>query len=141
MVSILAMLFDPSPTQPPNELTIRNPRGSSFRREPLRTRRTFISYRQQGFENYDQPLYLFLKRFGNLIPEIKVDLLGEAELIAVSYVCFAMLDKVTEVKIEWVNSLSLHLEFDNNRRVLKMFKFPSYCKLMYEGRDSTLLSR
>jgi len=50
------------------------------------------------------------------------------------------LDKVADVKVEWVNSLSLHLEFDNVRRRLKVFRFPSFCRLMY-SQETTLLSR
>lgn len=134
------MLYDPQPAQPPGELEIRKSMGSIPRqRMRLRSSRTFTSYRQQGFDGIDQPLFIFLRKFGSLIPEPGAGLAGAPELITVSYVCFAMLDKVADVKIEWVNSLSLHLEFDNVQRVLKVFRFPSFCMLMY--RDPTFISK
>jgi len=139
-ISMLAMLYDPQPIQPPGELVIRKPEGFLPRsRRRLRFSSTINSYREQGFEAFDQPLYLFLRKFGRLIPEPLVGLEGVHELITVSYVCFAMLDKIADVKIEWVNSLCLHLEFDNVRRILKIFRFPSFCMLMY--RDVTFISK
>jgi hypothetical protein len=89
---------------------------------------------------FDQPLYNLLKKFGTVVPEMKKELMGDSELITFSYVCYAMLYKVAKVELEWVNSLSLHLEFDNVRRKLKVFRFPSFCRLMYH-QNTTLLSR
>jgi hypothetical protein len=133
------MLYDPQPAEPPGELEIRRPTGSILRQGMrLRSSRTFTSYRQQCFDGLDQPLHVFLRKFGRLIPEPKAVVAG-APLIAVSSVCFAMLDKVADIKVEWVNSLSLHLEFDNVRRVLKVFRFPSFCMLMY--RNPTFISK
>ena len=133
------MLYDPEPKQRPGQFKIRKAVGSIARpRARTRPGRTFTHYVRHGFDNFDQPLFIYFRKFGHLIPEIgtfpKVP-----ELITVSHVCFSMLDKVAEVKIEWVNSLSLHLEFDNVRRVLKIFRFPSYCLLMY--RDMTFISK
>jgi hypothetical protein len=134
------MLFDPQPAQPRGELGIRRSVGSiPHQRMRLRFGRTFTSYRQQGFDGVDQPLFIFLRKFGRLIPEPGADLAEAPELITVSYVCFAMLDKVADVRIEWVNSLSLHLEFDNVQRVLRVFRFPSFCMLMY--RYPTFISK
>ncbi len=136
-VSAVAMLYDPLPVQPPRGLEIRRSVGSIPRqRTRLRSSRTFTSYRQNGFDGFDHEVFIFLRRFGRLIPEHGVGLADATQLITVSYVCFAMLDKVADIKIEWVNSLSLHLEFDNVRRVLKIFRFPSFCMLMYRDRTS-----
>jgi hypothetical protein len=129
------MLYDPEPTQPPGQLKVRRAMGSMGRaRARAHQDHTFIHY----VEAVDQPLYIILRKFGRLIPEIGA-FPEQPELIAVSHVCFAMLDKVAEIQIEWVNSLSLHLEFDNVRRVLKIFRFPSFCMLMY--REQTSISK
>jgi len=130
------MLYDPEPIQRPGQLRVRQATGSMGpRRARTRPGRTFIRYVQEGFDGFDQPLFVYLRKFGHLIPEVgafpKVP-----ELISVSHVCFSILDKVADVKIEWVNSLSLHLEFDNVRRVLKIFRFPSFCMLMYRNQTS-----
>ena len=136
---LVAMLYDPEPIQRPGQLKVRQVIGSMPRpRARTRPGRTFIRYVQEGFDGFDQPLFVYLRKFGHLIPEIGV-IPKVNELIIVSHVCFAMLDKVADVKIEWVNSLSLHLEFDNVRRVLKIFRFPSFCVLMY--RDQTSISK
>jgi hypothetical protein len=137
---LVAMLYDPEPIPRPGQLKVRKAMGSiSHPRTRTRPGRTFIHYIQEGFDDIDQPLFIYLRKFGHLIPEIGAGLAKVPELITVSYVCFSMLDKVADVKIEWVNSLSLHLEFDNVRRVLKIFRFPSFCMLMY--RDMTFISK
>jgi len=45
------------------------------------------------------------------------------------------------LKIEWVTSLSLHLELDSGKKTLKMFQFPSLCRLMVVDKRSHILSR
>lgn len=41
----------------------------------------------------------------------------------------------------WVNTLNLHLEFDQARKTLKVFRYPSFCRLLYREVDKTLLDR
>jgi hypothetical protein len=100
---------------------------------------TFTSYQQPDHDMFDHEIIMLLRKFGHLVPEIGAEPREEPEQIAVSYVCFSTLDKVADVKIEWVNSLSQHLEFDHVRRILKVFRFPSYCILM--RREVTLISK
>jgi hypothetical protein len=100
---------------------------------------TYSSYRQLGFDDFDQPIFVFLAKFGRLIPEPARDLSGMSEMITASNICFSVLDQIAGFKIQWVNSLSLHLEFDNIKRILKIFRFPSFCMLMY--REGNLLSK
>jgi hypothetical protein len=134
------MLYDPAPAQAPGVLEIRRSRRSMPQhRLRLRPDRTFHSYKQHGFDTFDQPIIIFLRKFGHLIPETGPGLAQTSELINVSSVCFSVLAKVADVTIEWVNSLSLHLEFDNIQRVLKVFRFPSFCLLMC--REENLLSK
>lgn len=40
---------------------------------------------------------------------------------------FHILTKVAHIKIEWVEDLGQHLEFDVGNKKLKLFKYPSLC--------------
>jgi hypothetical protein len=59
----------------------------------------------------------------------------------VPYVCYQTLRNVCRVEIEWVDALGLHLEFNSTRKVLKVFRFPSFCRLMYRHKQRGLLSQ
>jgi len=52
------------------------------------------------------------------------------EMIDPNYIGFHILHRVASVKIEWVDNLSLHLEFDSHAKTLKVFRFPSLCRIM-----------
>ncbi|KAH9205991.1 hypothetical protein DL95DRAFT_241707, partial [Leptodontidium sp. 2 PMI_412] len=51
---------------------------------------------------------------------------------------FYTLHNVMKIQIEWVDCLSLHLEFDNQSKVLKLFRFPSICLLMCYSENAYL---
>jgi hypothetical protein len=46
------------------------------------------------------------------------------------------LKKVAGVHIEWVDAISLHLEFDERTLALKVFRFPSFCAMLAIPRDA-----
>ena len=115
--------------------------------QPMWTR--VIKSFDRPFDDQDQPLLRFIQRFGHdIVPRFKGDVYQEAlfttaapaDYIAVSYVCYHALSRVANVRIEWVNSLSQHLEFDRSEKSLKLFRFPSFCMLMHRKGD-TFLSR
>lgn len=136
MIGWLTMLFEPDLHPPRGQIAIQRLNdATSHRRSRTRT----ISQYTQDFGHVEQPLHILLNHFGSLVPEIKLDACRETELITVSNVCFSVLANVASVEIEWVNSLALHLEFDNVRKRLKVFRFPSLCRLLCQ--DSRLLSR
>jgi hypothetical protein len=120
------------------------------RRELKHKSKTFTDY-SQTLENKDLPLGVLLRTFGTIIPECIRDGLDHSHLgrhdvgtsIDISLVCFHTLDKVSSIKIEWVECLSLHLEFDSRTKTLKLFRFPSLCLLMYRNQKGTtsLMSR
>jgi hypothetical protein len=87
------------------------------------------------------PIHQVLKYFGELIPgskDLNHHLTPSAprlpdnfsEQLLASYLNFATLSKVADVRIEFVDMLSLHLEFDERTRTLQIFRFPSACRLM-----------
>jgi hypothetical protein len=134
------MLYDPVPRPPAKEvLAVRRPTGHRPQAEILRTR-VFKKY-SHDFDNNDSAMYILLQKFGSLIPQ-QADDLEESDLITASYVCYDGLKKYARgVTIQWVNSLSLHFEFDNQQKVLKLFRFPSYCLLMIQSTSSSPLSQ
>jgi hypothetical protein len=58
-----------------------------------------------------------------------------------SYISFHSLHQVLNVKVEWVDVLNQHLEFDHRNAVLRIFRFPSMCRLMYRDVEGTLLNQ
>lgn len=129
----------------------RNRNGRLAQKETPFATRTFESY-SQSLEHHDQPLVHLLRRFGDLIPSYKGDPrvtqgspLGPsmyAESIELSYMSFDMIKNFAKIRIEWVDCLSMHLEFDSRTKTLKVFRYPSYCRIMYAMRgESTLLSQ
>jgi hypothetical protein len=119
------------------------------RRLHCRRQETFTRY-QQSLENVDQPLHVLLQYFGKIVPTANVsrglETVGMTTnpydpWIDVSLVCFHTLHRVAHIKIEWVDSLSLHLEFDSYTKILKIFRFPSLCLIMARNRNGSVLSQ
>ncbi|KAN0114722.1 hypothetical protein V8E51_004266 [Hyaloscypha variabilis] len=86
------------------------------------------------------PLNHVFSQFGRLITgrtqqsgqvgsNLQVDVFREQ--LIVSYLKFQTLYQVAKIRIVWVDCLSLHLDFDEKSKHLKVFRFPSFCKLMY----------
>jgi hypothetical protein len=106
-------------------------------------------------DQLDQPLFHLLKRFGEIIPQcprncttpqlshdISNAMSGRYDhQIDISFVCFHAVHVVARVNIQWVDCLSLHLEFDSKSKMLKMFRFPSLCMMMYRNKGRPLLSK
>lgn len=90
------------------------------------------------------PLYHLLRHFGHLIPPIssppslqpgaggkKASLFSE--YLIHSNLSFHTLKYVAKIEIKWVDILGMHLEFDEDTNVLKLFKFPSFCHVLCPG--------
>jgi hypothetical protein len=84
---------------------------------------------------------MLLSQFGDIIPEVKPEVARRAsfappsENIHVQLVCYGTAWQITRLEIEWVDSLTQHLELDVSRRTMKLFRFPSYCRIMYHKRN------
>lgn len=121
--------------------------SSGGRRNSITTRKIYNS--SQGFDHVDRPFGYLLSNFGDLIPGPRILTPAErcdfsdlpTEVIKVQSVCFNTLHSVVGVKIEWVSSLALHLEIDSGKRTLKLFQYPSFCRMMASERKNGLLSR
>jgi hypothetical protein len=142
------MLYDAVSHPKPDKLEVTKTSTSfSGARNALDTRK-YKTFRQ-GFDYIDLPFYNLLGRFGDLIPETKLRPSHElgytgsipGEVVMVQSVCFDTLRHLTELNIEWVSSLALHLELDSGKKALKLFQYPSFCRLMTIEPKNNLLSR
>jgi hypothetical protein len=140
------MLYEAVPDPAVNKLEVIKTSTTSSGYPNLLTTRKYHSYKQ-NFDYIDSPLYQLLGRFGELIPNSKPHFISElgslrpTEVIAVKDVCFNTLQGLADLKIEWVTSLALHLEMDSSKKTLKLFQFPSFCRMMFVERESHILSR
>jgi hypothetical protein len=95
--------------------------------------------RSQDFGHVDRPIHLLLNQFGDIIPQVKPEVARRNSLnsdnIEVRLVCYGTALDVMPLVIEWVDSLGLHLELDESHKTLKLFRFPSYCRMMYHKQN------
>lgn len=50
-------------------------------------------------------------------------------VLEVACLNYASLHRIGKIRLEWVNDLTSHLDFDANKRQLSVFRFPSFCAL------------
>ena len=147
----LGTLYCPVPVPGKNILRITDmeahPETGSGRPCPSQPQRskTFTSF-SQSLENMDLPLHTFFRGFGTMIPEHMGETLGPMGgqsngWIYQTSVCFHTLYKIAKIRIEWVDCLSLHLEFNTRSKVLKLFRFPSLCFIMCRNGHKSALSQ
>jgi hypothetical protein len=140
------MLYEAVPGPAANKLEVVKTSTTSSGCHNSFTTKKYHTYKQ-NFDYIDSPLYELLGRFGELIPQPRPHSTHEpgaprsTEVIAVKDVCFSTLQGLADFKIEWVTSLALHLEMDSSKKTLKLFQFPSFCKIMSVERDTHILSR
>lgn len=146
-VGWLTALFDPSPEPSITHLSLRKTGHTSRRRRLVRHQ--VVRNTSVVIANDQQPVHRLLGRFGSLLPEPQCvrrpDLAGGLEAgsvcIIASYVSFFSLQQVLNIKLEWVDTLNQHLEFDQSNNVLRVFRLPSLCRLLQRNEGGTLLSR
>src|SRR5271156_5050271 len=139
------MLYDPRLDCKPKKLQVsKSILKTDGNRASLQNCRVFDTRSQDLYEYKDHSLYLLLGRFDKLIPEATPRRRSgdsPSAWIVVPFVCYQTLRRVCRVEIEYVDTLSMHLEFDSSLRVLKIFRFPSFCRLMYKRKQRGLLSQ
>jgi len=99
----------------------------------------------QSFEDMDMPISSMLSLFGQLIPDLtrlrKQRDSATPEVISPSLVSYRTLWKVCHIDIVWVDTMGLHLDFDSTTKKLKIFRFPTFCRLMFQHKKCSLLSK
>jgi len=117
----------------------------SSRRNSRFKSKTFVLYKQP-LDSKDLPLHTLLGRFGKVVPAYDKAAFSSQDTsntpgrydgwIDPLLVCFHTLNKCTSIKVQWVDCLSLHLEFDSRTKILKLFRFPSLCLLMCASEEN-----
>ena len=136
----LTMLFDPKTANAKfNQLQLRRPVSTHVAHG--RHRGTIITSFSQPISVAEEPFHQMLTQFGALLPEVKrgsfttpcchfPSLANESHFYP-DYISFDVLRDVAKLKIEWVNTLSLHLQLDERKRILRLYRFPAFCRLLY----------
>lgn len=143
LVGLLTMLYDPKPQLHSQKLSLRLPtsglRSSGFSRPGE------LSCGQQDIEKCRDPLHALLAQFGEVMPKVEVDqdYLASVDIdhINIAYVNFYTLKHVAKLDIEWVNTLNLHLQLDKRRGVLRLFRFPAFCRLAWTETEDSFMSQ
>ena len=147
----MTMLYDPEVTPGTDELSLS--KQTKVSKRAFNTN-VFLLY-EQDFALVQQPLSHLFRVFGNVVPQSEdtgadlsyilssptmIGSSASSEYLVLSYLSYNTLSRVAQIKIEWVDCLNLHLEFDERRRLLKLFRFPSFCRLAYpaKGKKSFL---
>lgn len=91
----------------------------------------------------DRPLAILLKAFGNLLParSSSDNVASELSKQAFSWTSLSpsdvnayLLHTLLRVNIQWVDTLSLHLDYDKPTRSLSIFRHPSFCVAMLQSK-------
>ena len=139
----LSMLYSPSLSPLQGKLQIMDTEDIAKRARPSRPRVI-----EQNFNQAYQPFQHLLRVFGDITPSLSTliyDPPGSRktrEQLVHSYLSYHTLSRICNVKIEWVDTLNSHLDFDESRRILRVFRFPSFCYLLYRsGHEEPLLTQ
>lgn len=82
-------------------------------------------------------LHHLLAHFGNFMPPQFPPRKVEGyrgtmdDSIIISNINYHTLSTIAQIRIEWVDTISLHLEFDEKALALKLFRYPSFCAMHY----------
>lgn len=113
---------------PPDQLAIQNEMGAHMGLARMCLKQSQSVCRRE--------LHEFLLGYGLLLPPRNFDGLGSpeekkalAEFKSVAPASFnaSILSSIGDVTIEWVDSLSCHMEFDSYLNKLFIFRYPSFC--------------
>ena len=93
----------------------------------------------------DRPMSILLKAYGNLLPA-RFELTrvaSETSRVASSWLSINpfevnayMLQTLLRIDIRWVDTLSLHLDYDKSTRTLSLFRYPSFCAQMLQEKGT-----
>jgi len=135
-MGLLTMLYNPELSPAPHTVSIAKPLTLS--ETTLST--DSITNHECSLEDASQlQAHQLLNSFGRLIPgslawASEVSAIQQPDIfteqLVLSYLNFHILFKIGTIKVELVDSLGLHLEFEEKTKTLKLFRFPSYCGLI-----------
>jgi hypothetical protein len=133
----LTMLYDPCMEPRTDMLELENFIRTSA--APLNTR-ILYSF-SQNFASIEHPLHTLLCSFGNIIPLANRSISQGSQPLGIRYLNYFTLSRVAMIRVEWVDALSLHLDFNEALKVLKIFRFPSFCRMLYSREEKSFLDQ
>lgn len=135
-MGLLTMLYDPELSPAPHTVSITKPltlSGTTLSTDS-------ITNHELSLEDASQlQAHQLLNSFGRLIPgslawASEVSAIQQPDIfteqLVLSYLNFHTIFKIGTIEVELVDSLGLHLEFEEKTKTLKLFRFPSYCGLI-----------
>jgi hypothetical protein len=135
-IGMLSMFFAPSATPVEGVLSIEVPELSSGRRrasdtwvvtqQPLGDGTCSIGDVLRRFSSTRGPLYYI---------DGSATHLSEVDTLMSSNLNFYTLARLGGLKIHWVDSICMHLELNRREKVLMVFRSPSFCAMLSQGRD------
>jgi hypothetical protein len=147
----LTMLYNPKLCPEPRKLEIAGLLDTYKKKDGMRSR--VLTTFSQDLPVYHQPFHHLLRLYGNLVPQLTPQVIPEADYnystqnhrevyVTMNNVCFHTLHEVIHIKVAWCDTLNQHLELDEAKKTLKLFRFPSFCRMMCGGyQDNQLLYR
>lgn len=146
LAGILTMLYDPMRSTSSRELKVHQPLSSLRGRG--RHRKRVLSNFSQNIAKSEEQFHSLLGHFGELLPEAEdmssktLPLGGVTDNhLNIAYISFYGLKSVAKLNIEWVNTMNLHLQLDQRKRILRLYRFPAFCRLLWRDDESCLLQR
>lgn len=135
----LTMLYEPSVPSKASPLSISESKTAESK--IIRTNVIRLHRLSGNVGDYSRlPVHQLLKHFGDALPtpaSLEIDRGRNdpqpnlfSDYLVVSYLELRTLSKVARIKIEFVPILSLHLDFDEKERTLKIFGSPSFCRMV-----------
>lgn len=67
----------------------------------------------------------FLRHFGKLLPARRVA--SSWSPISPTNVNIQVLSTLLRIRVQWIDTLALHLDYDQTTRTLSLFRYPSFC--------------
>ncbi|RFU28345.1 hypothetical protein B7463_g8000, partial [Scytalidium lignicola] len=134
-----SILFLPSfEADPVHELAIRRAYG-----EP-NSGLLFDTY-SVSLDLADRQLAILLKAYGNLLPArcCSENVVSELAKVVYSWTSLSpsdtnayLLHTLLRMDIRWVDTLALHLDYDQSTRTLSLFRYPSFCIAMLQSKGA-----
>ena len=94
----------------------------------------------------DQPLFAFLRGFGNLLPrappltsQLPSDYAKAAAIwlpLNPAETNMYFLRSLLQVRVRWVDTLAQHLDYNRSSRTLSLFSYPSFCAAMLQSKGT-----
>ena len=134
ITGIITMLYEPS-LQPGSGRLVLTAETTERHRPPRNV--TWMKHYLEERDITEHPINVLLTHLSTLegpIPCQTNESSGlEQDALQASNLCYYALTRMANIKIQWVENVCEHLEFDQRKKVLKLFCFPSFCAMMCSG--------